>query len=105
MAQPNTPGFVEAKRDPNEDITIRRKRLRFRSWHRGIKEADLLFGQFADKYIHSLSNAKLDMYEEIMREQDSDLVSWITGGSMPPEYLQNSVMTMLQQLDYIDIVK
>ena len=33
----------------------RRKRLRFRAWHRGIREADLILGPFADAHIDALS--------------------------------------------------
>jgi len=46
----NTPGFIEGQIDKDESIEIRRKRLKFRSWHRGIKEADILLGSFADKF-------------------------------------------------------
>lgn len=31
-----------------EDHATRLKRLRMRSWHRGIKEMDLILGGFAD---------------------------------------------------------
>src|SRR5437868_1993844 len=47
-------GRVRACREPDEiywmtDATdIRRKRLLYRSWHRGTREADLLLGGFAD---------------------------------------------------------
>ena len=30
------------------DLDVRRRRILFRSWHRGIREMDLLMGQFAD---------------------------------------------------------
>ena len=32
------------------DREISLKRLRFRAWHRGTKEADLLVGGFYDRY-------------------------------------------------------
>jgi antitoxin CptB len=86
-----------------EDIETRRKRLYFRSWHRGIKEADILLGNFADKHINSLTVAQLDSYEDLILEQDVDIISWITCNSEPPERFDTDVMKMLQKLDYVDL--
>ena len=37
---------------PNgESLEKRRKRLRFRAWHRGTREMDLLVGSFADAHL------------------------------------------------------
>ena len=58
---------------------IRRKRLLFRSWHRGIREADLIMGRFADAHIGALSDAELDQYEQLLEVQEHDLLAWIIG--------------------------
>ncbi len=105
MAQFNTPGFIEGKIDKDENIEIRRKRLKFRSWHRGIKEADILLGSFADQFLDSLSSSQLDDYETMLREPDSDLVAWITGDKVAPEQYNNDVLAMLKSIDYIKILK
>ena len=44
--------------EPHE---IRLKRLRIRSWRRGMKEMDLLLGPFSDGPIAALSHAELKM--------------------------------------------
>jgi antitoxin CptB len=67
------------------DIDPRRKRILFRAWHRGIREMDLILGQFADDEIASLSAEELDELEVIMAEEDADLVKWITGEKPVPE--------------------
>lgn len=105
MAQFNTPGFIEGNVDKDENIEIRKKRLKFRSWHRGIKEADILLGSFADQFLDTLSSSQLDDYENMLREPDSDLVAWITGDKVPPEQYNNDVMAMLKSIDYIKILK
>jgi len=87
----------------NDPLDIRRKRLRFRSWHRGSKEADILLGNFADKYLNALTVDQIDRYEELIAEQDIDLVSWITGNRPVPAAFDHDVMAMLQRLDYVDI--
>lgn len=89
--------------DPNEDSITRRKRLRFRSWHRGSKEADILLGNFADKVLPTLTDAELDLYEDLIEEPDRDIVLWVTSGEEPPERFNNTVMKRLQTLDYVDI--
>lgn len=69
------------------DISPRRKRILFRAWHRGIREMDLILGQFADDEIATLSDAELDELERVMGEEDADLVKWITGElPVPAEY-------------------
>jgi antitoxin CptB len=101
----NTPGFIEGQIDKNESIDIRKKRLKFRSWHRGIKEADILLGSFADQFLHDMTDEQLDKYETLLREADSDLVAWITNDRPAPEHYDHDVMTMLKSIDYIKILK
>jgi len=101
----NTPGFIEGQIDKNESIDIRKKRLKFRSWHRGIKEADILLGSFADQFLHDMTDEQLDKYETLLREADSDLVAWITNDRPAPENYDHDVMTMLKSIDYIKILK
>ena len=70
------------------DLTPRRRRILYRCWHRGIREMDLVFGQFADDEIASLSDPELDEFEAIMGEDDHDLHAWITGAKDLPEHLR-----------------
>ncbi|CAK07875.1 succinate dehydrogenase assembly factor 2 [Rhizobium johnstonii] len=63
----------------------RRRRILFRCWHRGLREMDLVFGQFAEAEIAMLSEAELDEFETIMAEEDNDLVRWIMGTWPVPE--------------------
>ncbi len=105
MTQFNTPGFIEGDIVKGESIEIRRKRLKFRSWHRGIKEADILLGSFADQFLEQMNETELDDYENLLREADSDLVAWITNDRPPPAEYDNNVMQMLKSIDYIKILK
>jgi len=71
----------------SSDLDPRRRRILFRCWHRGIREMDLVFGQFADNELPGLSEAELDELERIMAEEDNDLVRWILGTLPVPEHL------------------
>jgi len=68
-----------------EGLDARRRKLLFRSWHRGIREMDLVLGGFADAEIHGLNEAELDQYERLLEIQDGDLLSWVTGETPAPE--------------------
>ena len=66
------------------DLDVRRRRVLFRSWHRGIREMDLVLGRFADKNIDGLSDDELNVYEALMEVPDRDLLKWVTGEAKVP---------------------
>jgi len=101
----DAPGFIEPEIDANEPLEVRRKRLKFRSAHRGIKEADILLGHFAESHLDELDRDQLDRYEDLLREPDLKIVAWITGDQEPPARLQNDVMAKLRTLDFLKILK
>ena len=61
-----------------------RKRLIFRSEHRGTKEMDLLLGSFAKQHVPDFNEAELAEYEALLEENDPDLYNWITEQEQPP---------------------
>jgi antitoxin CptB len=73
-----------ARKDAGEDLSIRRRRLRYRAWHRGTKEMDLVLGPFADAHVASYGAAELDRLETLMAEEDADLIKWIMGEERVP---------------------
>ena len=60
-----------------ESHEIRLKRLRMRSWRRGMKEMDLILGPYADGPLADLSDQQLAEYEQVMAENDQDLYRWM----------------------------
>lgn len=67
------------------DREQRLRRLAIRSWRRGIKEMDLILGRFWDAEGDTLDDATLDLYEEMLSENDQDLYLWCSGQADPPE--------------------
>ena len=65
----------------------RLKKLRMRSWRRGMKEMDLILGPYADAQLAQLSPADLDSYEQLLDENDQDLYLWVTGAVPCPDRL------------------
>ncbi len=67
----------------------RLKRLKMRSWRRGIKEMDLILGTYSDTELEGLDEAQLVLYDAMLSENDHDLYQWVTGQvATPPEYLE-----------------
>jgi antitoxin CptB len=73
------------------DLDPRRRRILFRAWHRGTREADLILGQFADSEIGAMDEAALDRLEALMEEADADIVKWVTGEQPVPERHDNDI--------------
>ncbi|GEO83318.1 MULTISPECIES: succinate dehydrogenase assembly factor 2 [Alphaproteobacteria] len=77
------------------ELDPRRRRILFRCWHRGIREMDLILGQFAEAEIAALDDADLDELERIMAEEDNDLVKYITGAAPVPDHLKTPLFTRI----------
>ncbi len=71
----------------SEGLDARRRKLLFRSWHRGMREMDLILGSFADEEIERLSEDELDQFERLLEINDTELLPWITGQTPVPAAL------------------
>ena len=78
------------------DLDTRRRRLRFRAWHRGTREMDLLMGRFADSELGSLPEAEIDQLELLMEAPDRDVFSWLTGELELPGNYDTTVFRRLR---------
>ena len=83
------------------DRDARLKRLRFRAWHRGTREADLMVGGFFDAYGTAWDDEETAWFEALIEEQDVDIMAWAIGTAPPPERFEGEMMRRLRQLNYI----
>jgi antitoxin CptB len=74
---------------------IRRKRLLFRSWHRGTRESDLILGRFADQHLAGFDEAQLDLYEALLDCSDADIFDWVSHRALPPAEHDHDVTHLL----------
>lgn len=86
----------------NKDARIRR--LHFRAWHRGTREADFMIGGFFDRYHSGWREAELDWFEDLLEEDDVDVMAWALGTQPVPERFAGELMAQMQKLDYVDIL-
>ena len=78
------------------DLDVRRRRVLYRSWHRGMREMDLLMGKFADAEIGSMPDDDLTDFEALIEAPDRDLLRWITGAAAVPENYDTAVFRRLK---------
>jgi antitoxin CptB len=72
------PGMFDDSPGPSlHNREARLKRLKYRAWHRGFKEADLILGPFADAYADAMDEALLEDFEALLQAPDQDLYDWI----------------------------
>ncbi len=67
-----------------DELEIARKRLKFRSWHRGTREIDLLLGRFADQRLNAFDAEAVGAYAALLEESDPDIYDWVTGREAVP---------------------
>jgi antitoxin CptB len=81
---------------PSSDgLDVRRRKLLFRSWHRGIREMDLIMGRFADAHVATFTEEELGEFERLSELSDPDLLSLIIA---EPEVPEGSDCAMLRRL-------
>ncbi len=82
-----------------------RKRLLFRSQHRGTKEADILVGRFAEAHIASLSPEEVAQFESLLQLSDVDLYNWKTGRAELPAEHDTPLMRKFLSFDPSTVTK
>jgi antitoxin CptB len=87
------------------NLEDRLKRLRFRAWHRGTKEADLLVGGFFDRHADSWGEAEIAWFEAMTDEEDVEIMAWAIGTAPPPARYEGAMMQLMRRLDYIPIAR
>lgn len=85
------------------DRASRIRRLKFRAWHRGTREADYMIGGFFDRYHGEWDETGLVWFEALLEEDDVDVMAWALGTQAVPEELAGARMAAMQRLDYVDI--
>jgi len=78
----------------------RRKRLMFQAQHRGMKEMDLIFGRFAERYLAELSVDLLAQFETLLNCPDQTVYSWISGREPIPEEFNNEIMDLIRNFEF-----
>lgn len=83
------------QKDAGEELSMRLRRVRYRAWHRGTKEMDLLLGPYADARLAGMAMADLDRFETLLEEADTDLLKWLMGQEPAPADADHDLLAEL----------
>jgi antitoxin CptB len=72
------------------------KKLKFRAWRRGFREADLILGPFADAHLAGFSDGELSAFEILLDQPDQLLYAWIIGTEPTPIAFDGPLMDRLK---------
>jgi antitoxin CptB len=81
----------------------RLKRLRFRAWHRGTREADYMIGCYFDRFHSEWDLAQVEWFEALIEEEDVDILGWALGTLSVPDEYAGPMMEQMKLLDYVEI--
>ena len=72
------------------------RRLVYQASYTGMKETDLLLGQFAKKHLPTLTDEQLDMFEALLDAGDPSIFAWVRGDEDVPAEFQGPVLDMIK---------
>jgi len=78
-------------------------RAKFRSWHRGTREADFMIGGFFDRYHGEWGETEMTWFEDLLAEDDVDIMAWGLGTQPVPDRFAGPMIDAMKTLDYVDI--
>ena len=79
--------------------------LKWRAWHRGTREADMMIGGFYDAHHAAWSEAEAGWFGELLAEQDVDIMAWGIGTLPVPDRFTGPMMDAFRKLDFIKVSK
>jgi antitoxin CptB len=83
----------------SDGLDLRRRKLLFRAWHRGMREVDLIVGRFADTAIEQLTDGELSELEQMLEVPDHELLAWVIGEAEVPAAYDTPVFRRLRDFN------
>ena len=81
----------------------RLRRLKFRAWHRGTREADYIIGCFFNAHHAGWDAAAMAWFEALLDEDDVEIMAWALGTQAVPARYAGPLMVALRKLDFVEI--
>ena len=72
------------------------QRARLRAWRRGFREADLIFGPFADRHAPNFDEDEMAAFERLLEAPDLDAYNWILRAEPTPAEFETPLMERLR---------
>ena len=85
-----------------KNIDNLKKKILYRSEHRGTKEMDILLSNFVKKYINSLNESELCELESLINIDDKVLYKWYLNNERTTLIPENSITKKLKEFKLQD---
>ncbi len=79
----------------DDSLDPRRKRILFRSRHMGMRETDILLGDFTVATVETLDESQLDAFEVLLDADDADLLKWILEREEAPAHIPSGILKLV----------
>ena len=79
--------------------------LKYRAWHRGTREADMMIGGFFDAHHAAWDAHDRALFAALLTETDVEIMAWAIGTEPVPERYVGPMMAAMQQLDFIRVAR
>ena len=79
--------------------------LKYRAWHRGTREADMMIGGFFEAHHARWGAHERALFAALLMETDVDIMAWAIGTQEAPARYQGPMLDALQKLDFIKVAK
>jgi antitoxin CptB len=87
------------------DVDDQLRALRYRAWHRGTREADLMIGGFFDRHHGDWGPDERTWFADLLAEQDVDIMAWGIGTAEAPKRFQGPMLDAFQKLDFLPVAR
>jgi len=79
--------------------------LRYRAWHRGTREADMMIGGFFDAHHSAWGPHERALFAALLTETDVDIMAWGIGTQKVPQRYEGPMMDAFRKLDFIRVAE
>ena len=79
--------------------------LKWRAWHRGTREADMMIGGYFDAHHATWDEPQAAWFATLLAEQDVDIMAWAIGTLPVPSHFEGPMMDAFRKLDFIRIAR
>ena len=79
--------------------------LKYRAWHRGTREADMMIGGFFDAHHAAWDAHDRALFAALLTETDVEIMAWAIGTEPVPERYAGPMMAAMQRLDFIRVAR
>ncbi len=77
-----------------------KKKILFRSEHRGMKEMDLILSKFVKKYLNNFNINELKYLEKLLNIDDDSLLKWYLNKDLKKKIPINNVSNLLKNFKF-----